>query len=363
MEKFTEDLHEYLKPLWKTDKIVNETFMFVGEEDEAEFLFTPTEILSVTDYGKTKTYTEGKDYVISGKKIKRLSSSKIPYIKKDDYYVDTYETFGIGACERICKEYGKQKYLTFGECNTFTDRQIAVTYLKEEEWKGSVPQGKSEKFKNTLEKLVKGEKIKFLFYGDSITTGCNASGMAQGGNVPPYAPPFDKQVCDYLTEKYGAEIERINTAVGGMNTKWGVDNLEERVIAYNPDIVFIAFGMNDPVTTQKDYEDMIVDMTERIRSANPKAEIMLASSILPNTEADGGWFANQRLFYENLLAIEKRYDFVGTADITTMHKDILSAGKRYKDMTGNNINHPNDFLIRLYSQVILTTLIGKDFNL
>ena len=30
-------------------------------------------------------------------------------------------------------------------------------------------------------------------------------------------------------------------------------------------------------------------------------------------------------------------------------------------MTGNNINHPNDFVARLYAQVILKTMLGGEY--
>ena len=44
-----------------------------------------------------------------------------------------------------------------------------------------------------------------------------------------------------------------------------------------------------------------------------------------------------------------------------MHKALFEAGKRYRDVTGNNINHPNDFVVRLYAQVLLKTVFGNDF--
>ena len=59
------------------------------------------------------------------------------------------------------------------------------------------------------------------------------------------------------------------------------------------------------------------------------------------------------------ISLEEKYP-LAVADLTQMHADLLLAGKRYRDMTGNNINHPNDYLIRVYAQVILKTLIGKD---
>ena len=43
-------------------------------------------------------------------------------------------------------------------------------------------------------------------------------------------------------------------------------------------------------------------------------------------------------------------------DMTEVHRELLKF-KSYQDMTGNNINHPNDFLIRWYAQEILGVLI------
>ena len=78
--------------------------------------------------------------------------------------------------------------------------------------------------------------------------------------------------------------------------------------------------------------------------------------MLPNVESN--WLRNQPLFAETLYRLEEKYPFVGVADMTTMHGDLLATGKRYRDMTGNNVKHPIDFLARVYAQVILQTLLS-----
>lgn len=361
MEKFKEDLKDYLKPFWKSARIVNETLMFVGKDDEGVLLFEPKRILSVKDYRLEKEYVENVDYKIDGKKFFRLSDS-IPYWNEQEYYAPSFEHYAIGAKTEICERMGGKRYLRYGEGDTFTKMQLAVTYTHDDVWDGPVPDAKTEKFYRVINKLRGGQPCKFLFYGDSISTGCNASGTQQGGEIPPFMPPFPELVCDYLQQKYPSKIELINTSVGGMNTAWGRDNLDERVIAYAPDLVFIAFGMNDPATPQDDYRAMIKEMIERIHSSLPRTEIMLVSSIMPNNEADEFWFANQCVFREDLAMIENDYSYVGFADVTEMHGHILKV-KRYRDMTANNINHPNDFGHRLYAQTILTTLLGNEFDL
>ena len=46
---------------------------------------------------------------------------------------------------------------------------------------------------------------------------------------------------------------------------------------------------------------------------------------------------------------------VALADVTSLWTDLLNR-KRYYDVTGNGVNHTNDFGHRLYAQVILGLL-------
>ena len=47
---------------------------------------------------------------------------------------------------------------------------------------------------------------------------------------------------------------------------------------------------------------------------------------------------------------------IAFADVRKVHKFMLQH-KRFIDMTGNNVNHPNDFLIRIYAQTVLQKLV------
>ena len=50
---------------------------------------------------------------------------------------------------------------------------------------------------------------------------------------------------------------------------------------------------------------------------------------------------------------------VAVANVTHVHSSLLER-KQYADMTGNNINHANDYLARVYAQTLLRTLQDKD---
>jgi hypothetical protein len=47
---------------------------------------------------------------------------------------------------------------------------------------------------------------------------------------------------------------------------------------------------------------------------------------------------------------------IALADMTSVHQELLRT-KAYVDMTGNGLNHPNDFLTRWYAQVIGSLLV------
>ena len=76
-------------------------------------------------------------------------------------------------------------------------------------------------------------------------------------------------------------------------------------------------------------------------------------------EAFKRFFANQPRYIGVLQEIAARRKGVGVADMTSIHRYVLDR-KPFCDQSGNNINHPNDFISRLYTQVIIHTLTGKD---
>ena len=49
-----------------------------------------------------------------------------------------------------------------------------------------------------------------------------------------------------------------------------------------------------------------------------------------------------------LYDLADRLGGAAVADITAMHR-YVSSRKRFIDMTGNNVNHPNDFFHRLHA--------------
>ena len=105
-------------------------------------------------------------------------------------------------------------------------------------------------------------------------------------------------------------------------------------------------------------EKNIAAAVRRIKEKLPHCEIILMDTLLSNK--DGG-FA-----FEIEPALEGIHDRIAQSEegvvsegIFRMHTYMLQ-GKHYIDFSGNGLNHPNDYLIRLYAQQLLSTVVDFD---
>ena len=168
--------------------------------------------------------------------------------------------------------------------------------------------------------------------------------------IEPFMPGWTELFCGALENRFKCRINRVNTAVGGKRSDWGLECAEERLSAYAPDLAVVAFGMNDGTekVPAKRFRENICGIREKALAANKDTEFIFIATTLPNPESvfDG----YQRQYYDELVLCAGERDMV--LNMTKLHSHLLER-KRFIDMTGNNINHPNDFLIRIYAQAML----------
>ncbi|MEI6521040.1 MAG: GDSL-type esterase/lipase family protein [bacterium] len=97
-----------------------------------------------------------------------------------------------------------------------------------------------------------------------------------------------EQLSDILNKRYPELCTIMNSGAGGMWSNWGVDNLDERVISKQPDTVFIEFSINDAFlqyeTSVEQAKDNLNNMIDRIKDANPSAEVILMVMNPPTNE-------------------------------------------------------------------------------
>ena len=231
--------------------------------------------------------------------------------------------------------------------------QIAVTYTHEDTFDGEIPACKADMLPITNQKLQNGEQLKITVYGDSISAGRNSTGR-EGGL--PLTPIWPQMFVDKLMATYpDANIVCTNPSVPGMKSDWGAENAIAKV-ANGVDLCIIGFGMNDGSSNvdPEVFKANIQTIMDAALMGNPNCEFVLISTMLPNPEADK-FLKCQKDYLPVLESLEQ--EGVVVADMTTYHEALL-AHKRFYDMSGNNVNHPNDFLARAYAQLMWQTVIG-----
>lgn len=342
-----------LEPFWSSDAAHRESVFFVQDESKptasARLYYPAKKILAIHSSDGRTVYELGRDLELSpdGNKLTVIRGAKVPHIQAVEMFP------AAGAPRSISHQAGDStRHVLFENGRWFHDQQVEVTYQHDEEsWPGVVPQFSDKQLPKTIAKLRAGEPVTVAVSGDSISAGGNASGPVK---APPGMPAFPELVAAQLEEHYGSKVDLKNRAVGGWTAQNGSDDLGE-LLAVNPDLVIIAYGMNDVGYRNPElYRQTIASMLDRVHQANPAAEVILVSTMLGNPQ----WAptpAEMFPLYRDALASLTAPGVV-LADVTALWQQLLTR-KETLDVIGNGVNHPNDFGHRLYAQAILAMLV------
>jgi len=342
-----------LRPIWISSTLDGESVLFiqegVGARPKATILFRPTKLLAVRSASGEVTYVEGRDYEWQPgtREITLPGGSRIPYRTPQDL-----RRPANSQPFRLTHRDGNGEIL-FGATHEYHDLQTLITYEHHlDPWPGPVPAFAGAQLSRTVNKLKAKQTLSIALFGDSISTGCNASGWA---NVAPFQPPYQDLLARGLEAAYGTKISLKNYAVGGTGTEWGLANVGQ-VLQADPDLVILAFGMNDATgLPAARYQANIQGMIDAVRKARPQCEFILVATMLGNKD----WTAlHPELFPQYRDALSQLCgQGVALADMTSIWAELLKHKKDW-DMTGNGVNHPNDFGHRVYAQVLCTLLVG-----
>ena len=373
-ENLTQNLppSSLMHPVWRAGRIFRETFLCAGGKEEqihAPFLYAPTRILEVTSYDGRFRYEAGHDYMISGDQLVLTPDSRIPHTTWSTFYLEDEE-----AAERDMEalpfrpDFGLVK-TTDGRFVTLralahpeytTKWQVCVTYDTDEVWRGPVPAGQLSRLPKLSERLRKKQKVNVVLYGDSIACGFDCSGMY---GLKPQQPAWGELLREAMERSWPSEISFSNTSEGWADSLWAIQHAQENVCRLHPDLVILAWGMNDHCTAEE-YQDRMRRLIASIHGSCPDAELVLVTTTLPNallgTPPIHFWDRQDLYGKEAILPIEEEgLDGTGQgiviADMQAVHREIRKH-KRFGDTTANWLNHPNDFLARVYAQVLAEVL-------
>ena len=111
---------------------------------------------------------------------------------------------------------------------------------------------------NFFKKAFRGDSITVAYLGGSIT--------AQEGYRVLSFNWFQKQF-------QNAKFHQVDAAIGGTDSKFGVFRLQEHVLRYKPDLVFVEFAVNDGRQVREQILRSMEGIVREIWEQNPKTDI------------------------------------------------------------------------------------------
>ena len=322
-----------------------ESVVMIGTEwNSLRFKDITKGTLSITDVSGSRVYIEGVDYEVNylEGKIRRLEGSSIPDFSKNSAYgaeiksldldkITDFSTYHVANFS----VYARYRFDT--PSNDTYDKVLSEINTSNE---AVFP-------KKIIEKIENGDDIIIGVIGDSISTGCEAT----TGNE------YFTLLASYLEKQGKGKVEVVNVAIGGRSSDSGVGQAETLFTTLDgktPDLITIAFGMNDqnsltdvPWTSPEQFVKNIDATVKKIEAlAEEMPEIVLITAMPANpiwNYTSGKWYELGDALRE--YAKENNYSL---ADAGALFQSELDHGQTYEELITSLINHPGNYGHNLY---------------
>ena len=202
--------------------------------------------------------------------------------------------------------------------------------------------------------LAVGERsVKIVGFGDSITGVYYHTGGRRA---------WTEMLGIALQRRHPqAKIETINAGVSGGNTATGLARVDKDVLAHQPDLVVIMFGMNDVVAIAPEaYEANLRTMVGKCRAIN--AEVVLCT---PNwVAADNGSRSLAKLSaYADLMRKVAAELAVPLTDCFAAYEAVHARDEHEWTTLMSDDIHPNMRGHKLFAEGIAETITGRQVSL
>lgn len=307
---------------------------------EADTVEVMTERFDGVDH---RTFRAGVDYEIDAEngRIRRTAHSAIGDYADSPFYGK--ETFNH---EDYNGNWGSYPFMVYVRYLFEADANL----LMEEEARRITLNLGTPRLDQSIKTLLAGRPLTYLVYGDSISTGCEAIYPKDA-----YFQVFSRK----LERVTGGAVHMVNESVGGETSRQGEARFAAALEAHKPDLVSIAYGINDMCLRDgrsdvpaEEYREHMAAMLRAARAQG--AEVILITNCLPNPR----WIYTSPAFGEHaeeLRRIAQEYA-APLADVQALWETERKAGKRLCDLLLNDVNHPSSYGHRLYA-AMLETLI------
>ena len=288
---------------------------------------------------KGNKLSEGIDYVISDNRVELLNRS-FPYYREG--WLQNQNVPQEIPSENL--QYGIEGCLLLDPVY-MRETQFLASYDCE---RTKLPKSVSDVLclPITYQKLRNQKRLKVVLFGDSISNAANSSWELGWEGYEHWCVAALKEI----ERIYGATIEFENVSLSGSGTEWAKEAVTEKFSGQDADLAIIAFGMNDApdgMSVEK-FTQNISEIMERIKALKSDTEYILISTPVPNKDC-AYVYKEQEHYVRGLRMLEDTG--ITVLDMTTVFLWMLRR-KRYCEISGNNLNHPNDFGYMFYTDAL-----------
>ncbi|WP_234736742.1 SGNH/GDSL hydrolase family protein [Tellurirhabdus bombi] len=151
-------------------------------------------------------------------------------------------------------------YLMQSQSGAYAQTKTSLARLEEFHQRGGLP--------NFFQKVKEGREVKVAYIGGSITE------AGEGWRTLTY---------NWLRIHFPhTPFTEINATIGGTGSNLGVFRMERDVLAYQPDLVFVEFAVNDAGRSAAQLHQSMEGIVRKTWKANPNTEICFVYTVSEN---------------------------------------------------------------------------------
>lgn len=215
--------------------------------------------------------------------------------------------------------------------------------------------------------LEKHGPITIVAFGDSVTHGALGAGIID----------YEGVYYNRLKKKLNAlrnyvPVNVINAGIGGITAKGSLGRMDSQVLSHSPDLIIVAFGLNDVNGTLEDYVESLREIFAKGLASG--AEVVYLTPNMLNTRVD----KDTEEKYLNYAAITASYQNSGRMDeyidagrtlALSMGVLVADAYARWKEISktedvtlllDNRINHPKTEMHQIFCDLIFEQIMSQN---
>lgn len=216
-----------------------------------------------------------------------------------------------------------------------------------------------EKIKQKQANMTNNKAITIAFIGDSVTQGCfecYSTSETSIETVFDYKSAFSTRLKELLNVLYPkVQFNVINAGVSGGNAFAGYQRLERDVLAYNPDLCVVSFGLNDCCSNDiEKYSKALSNIFSALKEKGVETIFLTQNSMCIDTSPHlkeqifkdlSVKFSNLqnngvlKKFMDEAKRISKEFG-VKVCDLYPVWERLIESGVDVTELLANKLNHP-----------------------